>query len=205
MSIKKPQKSVSSKNGSKQSCPNGKYWISPHQRKRITKGGKIYIQQVKGYCCSYHNPYQKIAEEEKIPLDHLYFVLTVYGEAGGESIASKRAIAWIIRNRLAKKRWGDSYRKVVLKRNQFACWNKNDPNYKRLQHPGKDGSTADKKAWQKCKEIFKEVSNASKKTNPIPNVCHYFSGKPDIKRHPWEKDYFDLPGVLHFHFVKLDK
>jgi hypothetical protein len=56
-----------SKDGN-QSCPKGKYWVRPHERKRITKGGKVYIQKVKGYCCSSHCLYQKIADEEKIVL-----------------------------------------------------------------------------------------------------------------------------------------
>src|SRR5579862_6752526 len=84
-------------------CPKGKYWIRPHQRKRTDKNGKIHIEQVKGYCCSCHSPFQKIADEEKLPLDHLYFSLTLYGEARGENDAGKRAIAWIIQNRFSKK------------------------------------------------------------------------------------------------------
>lgn len=46
-----------------QSCPAGKYWISPHERKRIDKHGKAYVQHVTGYCCCYHGPFQKLAEE----------------------------------------------------------------------------------------------------------------------------------------------
>src|SRR3990167_2209421 len=93
---------------------------------------------------------------------------------------------------------------------KIAYWNKNDLNYKLLQHPGKNGSSpyqraCDKKAWQQCKKTFLEVYNAPEKDNPFPGVCHYFSGPPDFKKHPWEKNYFDLPGVPHFHFVKLDR
>lgn len=203
-------KRISTCKNSEKICPDGKYWISLHQRKRIDKNGKPYIQQVKGYCSCYHGPYQKIADEEKIAFDHLFFVLTVYGEARGENAASRRAIAWIIRNRFSKKKGKDSYRKIVLRRLQFACWNKNDPNYKLLQHPGKNGSSpqqraADKRAWQKCKKTFLEVYNEPEKENPFPGVCHYFSGSPDTKHHPWEKNYFDLPGIPRFHFVKLDR
>ena len=191
-------------------CSDGKYWVSPHERKRKTKIGKVYIENVKGYCCCYHGPYQKIAEEEKISYDHLFFALTIYGEARSENAASKRAIAWIIRNRFTKKKGEDSYRKIVLRPLQFSCWNKDDPNYKLLQSPGKNGLSAhqkafDKAAWQKCKVTLLEIYNASEKDNPLPGVCHYFSGLPDVKTHPWEKNHFDLPGVPHLHFVKLDK
>ena len=55
--------------------------------KRKTKDGKIYIEQVKGYCCLYPGPYQEIVKEEEISYDHLFFALTIYGEARGESTA----------------------------------------------------------------------------------------------------------------------
>ena len=187
-----------------QSCPDGKYWVRPHERKKINKQGKVYIEHVKGYCCCYHNPFDHMAEDQKIPTEHLYFALTVYGEARSENEASKRAIAWIIRNRLTKKRWGTSYREIVLKPAQFSCWKKNDPNYKRLQNPGNDGSAADKLAWQRCKKLYEEIQHASEAENPLPGVCHYFSGPPNPKI-PWEKHYFDLPDVPRFHFAKLDK
>ena len=182
-----------------QCCPKGKYWVRPHERKRITKNGKEYIQKVKGYCCSSHCIYQKIADEEKIPLDHLYFALTLYGEARGENDKSKYAIAWIIQNRFVKKRGGNSYQAIVLRKSQFSCWKESDPNHKKLRAPGKD-DISDKNSWQKCKSIIEEVRNAPKDKNPIPEVYNYFSGEPKLK---WQKKYFDLPHVLHFHFVKF--
>lgn len=142
--------------------------------------------------------------EEKIPLDHLYYALTVYGEAGGENIASKRAIAWIIRNRMAKKRWGDSYQKIVVRPSQFNCWNTKDPNYARLQRPGQE-NLADKTSREESIKIIKEVHDASETDNPIPGVCNYFSGKADPKNNKWEgKNPFVLPDVPKLHFVKLD-
>ena len=205
--LEKHQKFTLPKNDSAPPCPEGQFWVSPHQRKRITKSGKTYTEQVKGYCCCYHGPYQKIAEEENIPFDHLFFVLTVYGEARGENTASRRAIAWVIRNRFSRKSFGDSYRSIVLKPLQFSCWNKGDKNYKMLQNPGKNGNSTyekevDKNAWQKCKDTFKEVFYAAENENFLPGVYHYFSGKP--KKH-WQEKYFDLPDIPNFHFVKLDK
>lgn len=181
-------------------CPKGKFWVRPHERKRITKDGRVYIQKIKGYCCSPHSVYQKIADEEKISLDHLYFALTIYGEARGENDASKRAIAWVIQNRFSSIFGGNSYQAVVLRKNQFSCWKKSDPNHEKLKHPGKDGTPSDKKSWQKCKEIMEEIRNAPNNKNPIPEVYHYFSGEP---KHKWQKNYFDLPDVPHFHFVKF--
>lgn len=152
------------------SCPKGKYWVKPHKRKRVTKDGRVYIQNVKGYCCTPHNLYQKIADEEKMLLDHLYFALTLYGEARGEKDTSKRAIAWVIQNRFTKKMGGNSYQAIVLRKNQFSCWKESDPNHKKMRHPGKDGTPSDRNAWQKCKSITEEVRNAPKNKNSLPEV-----------------------------------
>jgi hypothetical protein len=46
-------------------CPEGKYWVPPYKRKRIDKNGKPYVEEVKGYCASYHSPFHMLAEEEK--------------------------------------------------------------------------------------------------------------------------------------------
>jgi spore germination cell wall hydrolase CwlJ-like protein len=60
---------------------------------------------------------------------------TIYGEARGENIAGKEAIACVIINRVKKAKennnnfwWGNSVDEVCLKPWQFSCWNKNDPN-----------------------------------------------------------------------------
>ena len=185
------------------SCPGNKYWVRSHQRKKTDKHGKVYVERLNGYCSCYRAPYHKIALEEKIPLDHLYFILTIYGEARNQPDSTKRAIGWIIRNRL-KKGWGESYREIVLKKDQFSCWKKSDPNFYNLQHPGEDG-LPDKLAWQSCKIIAEEVHNAPDKDNPIPDVCHYFSGDPDVKKHPWEKNHFELPDFPNLHFVILKR
>lgn len=181
-----------------ENCPEEKYWVSPYKRKVIDKDGNSYIQEVKGYCCCYRNPFHEIAKREKMPIDLLYFALTVYGEARGENNVSRKAIAWIIQNRFDKLH-KNSYEKVVLRRTQFSCWLKSDKNYEKLKHPGEANAT-DKKSWNQIKKIIKEVSNAPRNQNPIPGIYNYFSGKPTKK---WQIHYFDLLGVKHFHFVKF--
>ncbi len=74
-------------------CPEGKYWVHPYKRKVIDKNGKPRIQEVQGYCSKYRSPFHKIADDEKMPLDFAYFVLTVYGESRNQNDASRRAIA----------------------------------------------------------------------------------------------------------------
>ncbi|MBP5966752.1 MULTISPECIES: cell wall hydrolase [Pseudomonas] len=62
---------------------------------------------------------------------------TLWGEARGEGLAGQIAVAWTIRNRVEMDLhndgrpdwWGEGYAGVCLKKYQFSCWNKNDPNY----------------------------------------------------------------------------
>ncbi len=95
---------------------------------------------------------------------------------------------------------GDTYQEIVLRKNQFSCWRISDPNHEKFKNPGKDGTVLDKKAWEECKLIIEDIKSAPQSKNPIPEVYHYFSGEPKLK---WQKKYFDLPHVPHFHFVRL--
>lgn len=59
--------------------------------------------------------------------------LTLYGEARGESMLGKLAVAAVLRNRLYAGRWGTTYAAVCLASKQFSCWNAKDPNLPKLQ------------------------------------------------------------------------
>lgn len=57
---------------------------------------------------------------------------TIYGEARGEaSDKAREAVAHVILNRIRDRydRWPKTIAAVVLQKNQFSCWNTNDPNY----------------------------------------------------------------------------
>ncbi len=65
---------------------------------------------------------------------------TLWGEARGEGNAGMEAVASVILNRVrvAMDRggtywWGNNIISVCQKPYQFSCWNRSDPNYKRLQ------------------------------------------------------------------------
>lgn len=55
--------------------------------------------------------------------------LTIIGEARGEPIEGQVAVGSVIRNRLHHNPKYTNYNDVCLARNQFSCWNENDPNY----------------------------------------------------------------------------
>ena len=73
------------------------------------------------------------------------FVLaqTLWGEARGDGLEGIEAVACVVMNRFKAKKWFSGYkiingvkipgvRETCLKRFQFSCWNKNDPNYSKL-------------------------------------------------------------------------
>jgi N-acetylmuramoyl-L-alanine amidase len=57
---------------------------------------------------------------------------TIYGEARGEGPAGMDAVAHVIRNRFAAKRFGKTIAAVCLAKYQFSCWLEADPNSKLL-------------------------------------------------------------------------
>ena len=59
---------------------------------------------------------------------------TIYGEARGEIEEGKRAVGLCILNRYKSKKWfsANTIAEVCQKPLQFSCWNKNDPNCKKI-------------------------------------------------------------------------
>ncbi|WP_422930155.1 cell wall hydrolase [Singulisphaera sp. PoT] len=54
---------------------------------------------------------------------------TLFGEARGESRIGMIAVANVVMNRVAARRWwGRTVPEVCQKPYQFSCWNQNDPN-----------------------------------------------------------------------------
>jgi len=64
---------------------------------------------------------------------------TLWGEARGEGSAGMQAVACVILNRVRQAElrgrywWGNNIIQVCQKPYQFSCWNRSDPNYKKLQ------------------------------------------------------------------------
>jgi spore germination cell wall hydrolase CwlJ-like protein len=69
---------------------------------------------------------------------------TMWGEARGQGSLGLQAVACVILNRvrIARERgdmwWGNTIIQVCQKPYQFSCWNKSDPNYKKLLAVGVD-------------------------------------------------------------------
>ena len=71
---------------------------------------------------------------------------TVYGEARGEPMNGKIAVAYAVINRVKAKSWyGNTIAEVCRKPWQFSCWNENDPNLAKLT-----AVTLDDRLAQQC-------------------------------------------------------
>lgn len=63
---------------------------------------------------------------------------TLWGEARGEGSIGMQAVAAVVYNRLAVSKqkgkfwWGNSIIEICQKPYQFSCWNRDDPNYRKV-------------------------------------------------------------------------
>ena len=57
-----------------------------------------------------------------------FLARTIWGEARGETREGRIAVANVVMNRVADRRWPNTVKAVVLQPFQFSAWNSNDPN-----------------------------------------------------------------------------
>lgn len=118
----------------------------------------------------------------------LLLAATLYGEARGEAALGKRAVAWVVRNRMkaAAKHvavrgrshplFGDgTVAGVVLRPWQFSCWNKGDPNLARLMELVKtNGASAGGGMWAVLRAVADGVlAEPPEWADPTWGATHY--------------------------------
>lgn len=103
--------------------------------------------------------------------DDVLLARMVFGETRGREITDleRTAVAYTALNRArdTEHRWGNSLREVILERNQYSCFNPNDPNYQKVLDP----ESYDAKTFEHCLTIAREV-NAGKRQDPV-HANHY--------------------------------
>jgi N-acetylmuramoyl-L-alanine amidase len=76
----------------------------------------------------------------------------LWGEARGEPIHGKIAVAWVVRNRMIDKRWPDTYEDVILQPLQFSCFNDDDPNRESvINHLFPSCGAWNDRDWRECR------------------------------------------------------
>ncbi len=77
------------------------------------------------------DPTQQVCSATEEDIDTL--ARTIWAEARGDGYEGMRAVAEVIVNRaLDPKRWPSSISEVAKQNRQFSCWNKRDPNRRKL-------------------------------------------------------------------------
>lgn len=106
--------------------------------------------------------------------DKQALALAIYGEARGENTEGKIAVAWVIVNRAKHGGWyGDNIKGVAYKKNQFSCFNSNDPNYEKLKKIALNFNKAlQDKVLASCYTIAKGVLSGTIESN-VKDATHY--------------------------------
>jgi hypothetical protein len=94
-------------------------------------------------------------------------IRTIIAEGGNESQAGQAAIAWVIRNRVDRQRWGRTIREVTTP-SQFSAWNPNNPAYRLTQTP------ANSPIYQRIGAIVDGVFDDAI-PDPTKGADHYFN------------------------------
>lgn len=98
---------------------------------------------------------------------------TIYGEARGEPVRGKEAVAAVILNRVRRARqrrgywWGDCIESVCTKPWQFSCWNDGDPNREKLLKVN-GGNTV----FKTCQRVARRAVAGTMK-DPTKGATHY--------------------------------
>lgn len=98
---------------------------------------------------------------------------TIYGEARGEPVRGKEAVACVILNRVRRARrrggywWGSDLIEVCHKPWQFSCWNEDDPNLEKILKVDAANSV-----FKTCKRVARRALGGSIK-DPTDGATHY--------------------------------
>lgn len=109
-------------------------------------------------------PAEEQPTESEVSKEHeeaLYIMaLTMWGEARAHGHKGMRAVGHVILNRAKADRpmFGKGIRGVALKRRQFSCWNKGDPNREAMRNIGSlpEGSP-DHRRWEEAKKLASDI------------------------------------------------
>ena len=129
-------------------------------------------------------PDKPLAEQPPASL----LALTLWGEARGEPVLGKRAVAWVVRNRMSiAEAWlerkgrqhplfGDgTVAGVVLRPYQFSCWLKGDPNSVHMHEAiATEAANFSPGLWAILKAVAKGVlADVPEWADPTYGATHY--------------------------------
>ncbi len=110
---------------------------------------------------------------------------TIYGEARGELVRGKEAVACVVMNRVRRARersgywWGATPVEVCLRPWQVSCGNETDPNRAKVE-----GVSRDNRNFQSCLRIARRALAGTLK-DPTVGATHYHAKG---QTPPWARD-----------------
>jgi spore germination cell wall hydrolase CwlJ-like protein len=128
----------------------------------------------------------------------------IYGEARGEPLLGKFAVAWVIRNRTRDKRWPNTFEDVILQPKQFSCMNPDDPNYDEVLKallPSRNANSINMD-WRECRiAAHAVISQIPWCYDPTNEANHYHAAS--IKIPYWAKNKYPVEAIGNHWFYKL--
>ncbi len=113
-----------------------------------------------------------------IPEDEYWLAKMIFWEARDAKLDDKarEAVGWVARNRRENPfgKWGTTYQDVVTDPGQFSPYLARDTNDSLLIKEIQKNPT-EKKAWDNCIRIAKDVVNAPESSNPLPDIFYFHS------------------------------
>lgn len=112
---------------------------------------------------------------------------TLFGEAEAHNVADAEAIASVVLNRVDLPNWPDTISHVCLQPSQFSCWNRGDPNLKRIL-------TRRGPWYERCREIALRAAQGEI-PDPTHRSTHYYATYvPEPK---WARGHTPVYRVKH--------
>ncbi len=111
---------------------------------------------------------------------------TLWGEARGEGSQGMQAVANVVMNReaIAQSRgkcwWGNNVIQICQKPYQFSCWNRSDPNFRKLQAVDKTNLyfvTAQRIAAKALAGILEDITNGATHYHTLDITPYWAKGK----------------------------
>lgn len=134
-----------------------------------------------------------------------WLAMTIFGEARGNCELLKEHVGICIMTRRIKNGWyGKTIRDVVTKSYQFSCYNPDDPNFEKLQHPLKHEKY---KTWFDCYSTAQFcISKYQDFSDLIDHgITHYESIRDKDKRPKWTMEYQFVTEIEDTRFYRAEK
>ena len=126
---------------------------------------------------------------------------TVWGEARGESVEGRIAVAHVIRNRALlllrqRPKTLEPYVLVCKMPWQFSCWNANDPNRALLE-----ALSLRNLAFAACLHVAVDVLSGQE-ASPVGHARHYFNPAAVAKIPAWAQGKTPVVSIGHHDFYE---